>query len=77
MPLHLTGPFLVSVCHLGRTLLQQLQKLQALVMGKVSRTCKLAGTQTGTCLMVSFPKGLPLASPPISRLPYLENANNE
>lgn len=24
-------------------------------MGKVSRTCKLAGTQTGTCLMVSFP----------------------
>ena len=38
-----------------RTLLQQLQKLQTLVMGKVSRTCKLAGTQTGTCLMVSFP----------------------
>uniref|UniRef100_A0A4W2EEZ4 Cyclic AMP-responsive element-binding protein 3-like protein 2 n=1 Tax=Bos indicus x Bos taurus TaxID=30522 RepID=A0A4W2EEZ4_BOBOX len=39
-----------SVCQ--RTLLQQLQKLQTLVMGKVSRTCKLAGTQTGTCLMV-------------------------
>lgn len=36
----------------NRTLLQQLQKLQALVMGKVSRSCKLAGTQTGTCLMV-------------------------
>ncbi|XP_045047045.2 cyclic AMP-responsive element-binding protein 3-like protein 2 isoform X3 [Desmodus rotundus] len=36
----------------NRTLLQQLQKLQTLVMGKVSRTCKLAGTQTGTCLMV-------------------------
>ncbi|XP_036103384.1 cyclic AMP-responsive element-binding protein 3-like protein 2 [Molossus molossus] len=36
----------------NRTLLQQLQKLQTLVMGKVSRTCKLASTQTGTCLMV-------------------------
>ncbi|KAM9216468.1 cyclic AMP-responsive element-binding protein 3-like protein 2 [Dugong dugon] len=36
----------------NRTLLQQLQRLQTLVMGKVSRTCKLAGTQTGTCLMV-------------------------
>ncbi|XP_066218895.1 cyclic AMP-responsive element-binding protein 3-like protein 2 [Saccopteryx leptura] len=36
----------------NRTLLQQLQKLQMLVMGKVSRTCKLASTQTGTCLMV-------------------------
>uniref|UniRef100_A0A2K6F309 cAMP responsive element binding protein 3 like 2 n=1 Tax=Propithecus coquereli TaxID=379532 RepID=A0A2K6F309_PROCO len=39
-------------CELTKTLLQQLQKLQTLVMGKVSRTCKLAGTQTGTCLMV-------------------------
>ncbi|XP_054975625.1 cyclic AMP-responsive element-binding protein 3-like protein 2 [Sorex araneus] len=36
----------------NRTLLQQLQRLQTLVMGKVSRTCKLAGTQTGSCLMV-------------------------
>lgn len=45
------------VPYLYRTLLQQLQKLQTLVMGKVSRTCKLAGTQTGTCLMVSFLKG--------------------
>ncbi|KAK2506073.1 hypothetical protein MC885_012897 [Smutsia gigantea] len=36
----------------GGTLLQQLQKLQTVVMGKVSGTCKLAGTQTGTCLMV-------------------------
>lgn len=52
---YLTCPFLAFICHLGRTLLQQLQKLQALVMGKVSRSCKLAGTQTGTCLMVSFP----------------------
>lgn len=60
---YLTCPFLASVCLLGRTLLQQLQKLQALVMGKVSRTCKLAGTQTSTCLMVSFSEGLPPASP--------------
>lgn len=36
-----------------RTLLQQLQKLQALVAGKVSRPYKMASTQTGTCLMVS------------------------
>lgn len=49
-------PFMALICCICRTLLQQLQKLQTLVMGKVSRTCKLAGTQTGTCLMVSFPK---------------------
>ncbi|XP_048357724.1 cyclic AMP-responsive element-binding protein 3-like protein 2 isoform X2 [Sphaerodactylus townsendi] len=36
----------------NRTLLQQLQRLQATVAGKVSRSCKAAGTQTGTCLMV-------------------------
>ncbi|KAJ7329122.1 hypothetical protein JRQ81_015296 [Phrynocephalus forsythii] len=36
----------------NRTLLQQLQRLQALVAGKVSRSCKAASTQTGTCLMV-------------------------
>ncbi|XP_069479341.1 cyclic AMP-responsive element-binding protein 3-like protein 1 [Ambystoma mexicanum] len=36
----------------NRTLLQQLQKLQALVSGKISRPYKLASTQTGTCLMV-------------------------
>ncbi|KAJ8413132.1 hypothetical protein AAFF_G00107140 [Aldrovandia affinis] len=36
----------------NRSLLQQLQKLQALVAGKVPRSCKLASTQTGTCLMV-------------------------
>ncbi|KAL8222115.1 UNVERIFIED_CONTAM: hypothetical protein K2H54_074955 [Gekko kuhli] len=35
-----------------RTLLQQLQRLQAVVAGKVSRSCKAASTQTGTCLMV-------------------------
>nr|KAF6469202.1 cAMP responsive element binding protein 3 like 2 [Molossus molossus] len=45
-------PSMVPVLHACRTLLQQLQKLQTLVMGKVSRTCKLASTQTGTCLMV-------------------------
>ncbi|KAG9475871.1 hypothetical protein GDO78_003979 [Eleutherodactylus coqui] len=36
----------------NRSLLQQLQKLQALVTGKLPRPCKLAATQTGTCLMV-------------------------
>ncbi|KAI1889612.1 hypothetical protein AGOR_G00164720 [Albula goreensis] len=36
----------------NRSLLQQLQKLQALVAGKVPRSCKMASTQTGTCLMV-------------------------
>ncbi|XP_032895106.1 cyclic AMP-responsive element-binding protein 3-like protein 1 isoform X3 [Amblyraja radiata] len=36
----------------NRTLLQQLQKLQALVAGKVPRPCRIASTQTGTCLMV-------------------------
>lgn len=41
---------------LSRTLLQQLQRLQAMVAGKVSRSCKAASTQTGTCLMVSFAK---------------------
>ncbi|XP_077368375.1 cyclic AMP-responsive element-binding protein 3-like protein 1 isoform X2 [Festucalex cinctus] len=37
----------------NRTLLQQLQKLQSLISGKVvPRTCKMASTQTGTCLMM-------------------------
>ncbi|XP_073506265.1 cyclic AMP-responsive element-binding protein 3-like protein 2 [Phyllobates terribilis] len=36
----------------NRTLLQQLQRLQAMVAGKVSRSYKAAGTQTSTCLMV-------------------------
>uniref|UniRef100_A0A8C5QJF4 cAMP responsive element binding protein 3 like 1 n=1 Tax=Leptobrachium leishanense TaxID=445787 RepID=A0A8C5QJF4_9ANUR len=36
----------------NRSLLQQLQKLQVLVTGKVTRPFKLAATQTGTCLMV-------------------------
>ncbi|KAM6945707.1 cyclic AMP-responsive element-binding protein 3-like protein 1, partial [Aplochiton taeniatus] len=36
----------------NRSLLQQLQKLQSLVTGKSPRSCKIASTQTGTCLMV-------------------------
>ncbi|KAL4642119.1 cyclic AMP-responsive element-binding protein 3-like protein 1 [Arapaima gigas] len=36
----------------NRSLLQQLQKLQSLVAAKVPRSCKMASTQTGTCLMV-------------------------
>ncbi|KAJ6660039.1 hypothetical protein lerEdw1_018237 [Lerista edwardsae] len=36
----------------NRTLLQQLQRLQAMVAGRLSRSCKAASTQTGTCLMV-------------------------
>uniref|UniRef100_A0A8C5PNJ6 Cyclic AMP-responsive element-binding protein 3-like protein 2 n=1 Tax=Leptobrachium leishanense TaxID=445787 RepID=A0A8C5PNJ6_9ANUR len=36
----------------NRTLMQQLQCLQAMVGGKVSRSYKAASTQTGTCLMM-------------------------
>ncbi|XP_033888189.2 cyclic AMP-responsive element-binding protein 3-like protein 2 [Acipenser ruthenus] len=36
----------------NRSLLQQLQCLQAVVAGKVPRSCRVATTQTGTCLMV-------------------------
>ncbi|XP_020319668.1 cyclic AMP-responsive element-binding protein 3-like protein 1 [Oncorhynchus kisutch] len=36
----------------NRTLLQQLQKLQVLVTGKMPQSYKMASTQTGTCLMV-------------------------
>ncbi|XP_056157093.1 cyclic AMP-responsive element-binding protein 3-like protein 1 [Lampris incognitus] len=37
----------------NRSLLQQLQKLQSLVSGKVApHSCKMASTQTGTCLMM-------------------------
>lgn len=56
-----------------RTLLQQLQKLQALVAGKVSRPYKMASTQTGTCLMVCVlcpPFPIDHASLPI--IPFLE-----
>lgn len=48
--LHQYTPYVHSC---SRSLLQQLQKLQALVSGKVlPRSCKMASTQTGTCLMV-------------------------
>ncbi|XP_008313664.1 cyclic AMP-responsive element-binding protein 3-like protein 2 isoform X2 [Cynoglossus semilaevis] len=36
----------------NKSLLQQLQSLQALVAGKVHRSCRAASTQTSTCLMV-------------------------
>ncbi|XP_053505986.1 cyclic AMP-responsive element-binding protein 3-like protein 2 [Ictalurus furcatus] len=35
----------------NKSLLQQLQSLQAMVTGKVPRSCKMASTQTSTCLM--------------------------
>lgn len=50
-PTLLIFPLLWFVCP-RRSLLQQLQRLQALVSGKVPRSCKIASTQTGTCLMV-------------------------
>lgn len=37
---------------LCRTLLQQLQSLQAMVTGKLPKSCRVAGTQTSSCLMV-------------------------
>ncbi|CAJ1054552.1 cyclic AMP-responsive element-binding protein 3-like protein 2 [Xyrichtys novacula] len=36
----------------NKSLLQQLQSLQAMVAGKVSKSCRVAGTQTSSCLMV-------------------------
>ncbi|XP_072309823.1 cyclic AMP-responsive element-binding protein 3-like protein 2 [Eucyclogobius newberryi] len=36
----------------NKSLLQQLQALQAMVAGKVSKSCRVAGTQTTSCLMV-------------------------
>ncbi|XP_041637056.1 cyclic AMP-responsive element-binding protein 3-like protein 2 [Cheilinus undulatus] len=36
----------------NKSLLQQLQSLQAMVAGKVSKSCRAAGTQTSSCLMV-------------------------
>lgn len=36
----------------NKSLLQQLQTLQAMVAGKVSKSCRVAGTQTSSCLMV-------------------------
>ncbi|XP_035472500.1 cyclic AMP-responsive element-binding protein 3-like protein 2 isoform X2 [Scophthalmus maximus] len=36
----------------NKSLLQQLQSLQAMVTGKVPKSCRMAGTQTSSCLMV-------------------------
>nr|XP_020464295.1 cyclic AMP-responsive element-binding protein 3-like protein 2 isoform X2 [Monopterus albus] len=36
----------------NKSLLQQLQALQAVVAGKVPKSCRVAGTQTSSCLMV-------------------------
>uniref|UniRef100_A0A3Q3AQW1 Cyclic AMP-responsive element-binding protein 3-like protein 2 n=1 Tax=Kryptolebias marmoratus TaxID=37003 RepID=A0A3Q3AQW1_KRYMA len=36
----------------NKSLLQQLQSLQAMVAGKVHKSCRVAGTQTSSCLMV-------------------------
>ncbi|XP_077401426.1 cyclic AMP-responsive element-binding protein 3-like protein 2 [Vanacampus margaritifer] len=36
----------------NKSLLQQLQALQALLSGKVSKSCRMVGTQTSSCLMV-------------------------
>ncbi|XP_031169279.1 cyclic AMP-responsive element-binding protein 3-like protein 2 isoform X1 [Sander lucioperca] len=36
----------------NKSLLQQLQSLQAVVAGKVPKSCRMAGTQTSSCLMV-------------------------
>ncbi|XP_051911893.1 cyclic AMP-responsive element-binding protein 3-like protein 2 [Hippocampus zosterae] len=36
----------------NKSLLQQLQALQALLSGKVSKSCRVVGTQTSSCLMV-------------------------
>nr|XP_046235071.1 cyclic AMP-responsive element-binding protein 3-like protein 2 isoform X2 [Scatophagus argus] len=36
----------------NKSLLQQLQSLQAVVAGKIPKSCRVAGTQTSSCLMV-------------------------
>ncbi|RVE56535.1 hypothetical protein OJAV_G00222150 [Oryzias javanicus] len=36
----------------NKSLLQQLQSLQAMVTGKLPKSCRVAGTQTSSCLMV-------------------------
>uniref|UniRef100_A0A3Q2SRR3 Cyclic AMP-responsive element-binding protein 3-like protein 2 n=1 Tax=Fundulus heteroclitus TaxID=8078 RepID=A0A3Q2SRR3_FUNHE len=35
----------------NKSLLQQLQALQAMVAGKIQKSCRMAGTQTSSCLM--------------------------
>ncbi|XP_077408579.1 cyclic AMP-responsive element-binding protein 3-like protein 1 [Vanacampus margaritifer] len=64
----------------NRTLLQQLQKLQSLISGKVvPRTCKMASTQTGTCLMMMalcFVLVLGSFSPCLSHLSFVTHASS-
>uniref|UniRef100_A0AAV2L621 BZIP domain-containing protein n=1 Tax=Knipowitschia caucasica TaxID=637954 RepID=A0AAV2L621_KNICA len=67
----------------NRSLLQQLQKLQSLISGKVvPRSCKMASTQTGTCLMmvaVCFVLVLGSFSPcasPLSLLPLSSSSSS-
>ncbi|KAL3045590.1 hypothetical protein OYC64_013788 [Pagothenia borchgrevinki] len=64
----------------NRSLLQQLQKLQSLVTGKVlPRSCKIATTQTGTCLMmvaVCFVLVLGSFSPCFSPLSFLTHTSS-
>ncbi|XP_028255979.1 cyclic AMP-responsive element-binding protein 3-like protein 1 isoform X2 [Parambassis ranga] len=64
----------------NRSLLQQLQKLQSLISGKVvPRSCKMASTQTGTCLMmvaVCFVLVLGSLSPCFSPLSLLTHSSS-
>ncbi|KAJ0009477.1 hypothetical protein NQD34_001179 [Periophthalmus magnuspinnatus] len=68
----------------NRSLLQQLQKLQSLISGKVvPRSCKIASTQTGTCLMMvalCFVLVLGSFSPcssPLSLLPLSSSSSSQ
>ncbi|XP_077575932.1 cyclic AMP-responsive element-binding protein 3-like protein 1 [Stigmatopora nigra] len=64
----------------NRGLLQQLQKVQSLISGKVlPRTCKMASTQTGTCLMMMalcFVLVLGSFSPCFSSLSFVPHASS-
>ncbi|XP_061660849.1 cyclic AMP-responsive element-binding protein 3-like protein 1 isoform X2 [Syngnathoides biaculeatus] len=64
----------------NRTLLQQLQKLQSHISGKVfPRTCKMASTQTATCLMMMalcFVLVLGSFSPCFSPLSFITHASS-
>uniref|UniRef100_A0A3P9KY56 cAMP responsive element binding protein 3-like 1 n=1 Tax=Oryzias latipes TaxID=8090 RepID=A0A3P9KY56_ORYLA len=65
----------------NRSLLQQLQKLQSLISGKViPRSCKIASTQTGTCLMMvalCFVLVLGSFSPCLSPLSLLSHSSSD
>ncbi|KAM4711045.1 cyclic AMP-responsive element-binding protein 3-like protein 1 isoform 2-T2 [Anableps anableps] len=64
----------------NRSLLQQLQKLQSLISGKViPRSCKMASTQTGTCLMMMalcFVLVLGSFSPCLSPLSFFSHSSS-